>query len=49
MRAICCVCGLLYDVKEPMDQDVETHGYCEDCFEILMSNYHWTKKEKEGK
>lgn len=38
MRSVCCECGLLYDVKPPLDNDAETHGLCDGCFEITMRN-----------
>ena len=38
MRCLCCECGILYDVKPPLDQDDESHGYCEICFEWIMHN-----------
>ena len=38
MRVICCECGILYDVKPPSDQDDESHGLCENCFEWIMYN-----------
>ena len=38
MRCICCECGILYNVKPPFEQDDESHGYCEICFEWHMHN-----------
>lgn len=34
MRRVCCVCKILYGLKEPLDDDSETTGYCPDCFEV---------------
>lgn len=31
MRQICYVCGFLYGVKEPIEDDRETHGICPEC------------------
>jgi hypothetical protein len=38
MRSICCECKILFDVKEPYEIDLETHGYCDECFAIVMKN-----------
>jgi hypothetical protein len=37
------VCGTLYGIKEPLDDDSETHGLCPECFELEMKkidDYH---------
>lgn len=47
MRSICCECGILFDVKEPFDQDDETHGFCDECFEIIMNNIEIRRKTRE--
>lgn len=31
MRQVCCVCKKLYGIKEPFDDDSETHGICPEC------------------
>jgi hypothetical protein len=36
MRQICCRCGILYGIKEPIEDDSETHGLCEECFPLEM-------------
>lgn len=36
MRQICYICGILYGVKEPFEDDSETHGLCPECFELEM-------------
>jgi len=38
MRQICMDCGILYGVKEPYDDDHETHGLCGECFAIHLRN-----------
>lgn len=38
MRQICCVCKILYGIKEPLDNDSETHGFCPECLKIQMKN-----------
>ncbi len=38
MRSICCYCGILYDLKEPIEDDHETHGICGECLPGLISN-----------
>ena len=47
MRSICCECNILFDVKEPYEQDDETHGYCDQCFEMVMANYGSNLKRKQ--
>ena len=42
MRQICMDCGILYGIKEPLEDDSETHGLCEECFPLEMQ-----KIEKE--
>ena len=36
MRQICMDCNILYGIKEPLDDDSETHGLCEECFDLEM-------------
>lgn len=50
MRCQCVECGLIYDIKEPYEQDDVTGGYCDLCFEIIMHNLtvQRDKKRKEG-
>jgi len=38
MRCICCVCKILYNVKEPFEDDSETHGFCNECYDWLHNN-----------
>jgi hypothetical protein len=28
------VCKILYGTKEPLDDDSETHGLCQECFDV---------------
>jgi len=44
MRQICYDCGILYGVKEPLDDEDETHGLCPECFQLEME-----KLDKEQK
>lgn len=37
MRRICMICGILYGIKEPYEDDSETHGLCDECFPIEMA------------
>lgn len=41
---MCYICGILFGVKEPLANDNETHGICDECFPMVMENY---KKEME--
>jgi hypothetical protein len=43
MRCICVECGFLYNLKEPIEDDETTHGYCDECFAIYINNLE-TKK-----
>ncbi len=36
MRQICSVCKKFYGFKEPFEDDSETHGFCDECYEIEM-------------
>ncbi len=38
MRCQCVICGILYDVKEPFDNDQVSHGYCELCWPWVQNN-----------
>lgn len=49
MRCICSECGMLYDLKEPIDNDQETHGFCDECFEIITSNLKKRKEKEDGR
>jgi hypothetical protein len=37
MRRVCCICGIFYGFKEPLEDDSETHGLCPECFENEMA------------
>ena len=37
MRRICQECGQLFGLKEPLEDDSETHGLCDECFKIVMA------------
>jgi len=34
MRQVCYICGVLYGIKEPYEDDSETHGLCDECFSL---------------
>ena len=34
MRRVCCICKILYGLKEPLEDDSETTGFCPECFEL---------------
>ena len=36
MRQVCMICGILYGIKEPLEDDSKTHGLCEECFPLEM-------------
>jgi hypothetical protein len=38
MRCICCYCEILYDVKEPFEDDSTSHGMCEECAPAVFGN-----------
>jgi hypothetical protein len=44
MRCVCVYCGILYNVKEPLENDSETHGSCDECYRIEMHNLVIYKK-----
>lgn len=45
MRCVCCTCGILYNVKEPFEDDSVGHGICEECFPWVMINLGLERKE----
>ena len=48
MRQICMSCGMLYGVKLPIEDDRKTHGFCDDCFDIITKNITlWEEEEKK--
>ncbi len=46
MRSICYVCGILFDIKPPFDNDAETHGICDECWTIVRPAL---KEEMKGR
>ena len=38
MRCQCSYCNIIYDLKEPFDDDSVSHGICEECFPWVMNN-----------
>jgi len=47
MRQICMVCGILYGIKEPLGDDSETHGICEECFPLELKKIEIELKKAE--
>jgi len=37
MIQICSVCKIVYGEKEPYEDKRLTHGYCPDCFKVVMA------------
>jgi hypothetical protein len=44
MRQVCYNCKILYGIKEPLDDDSETHGLCPECFELEMAKLDTEQK-----
>jgi len=44
MRQVCYICGILYGLKEPYDNDAETSGICDECLPLEIERL---KKERE--
>ena len=38
MRCQCTICGIIYDLKEPYEDDSVSHGYCEICWPWVKHN-----------
>ena len=38
MRCECVYCEILYNVKEPFEDDSVSHGMCEECSPIVLGN-----------
>jgi hypothetical protein len=38
MRCECCICNILYDVKEPFEDDSVSTGMCPECAPIILGN-----------
>jgi len=37
MRLVCYICKILYGIKEPLNDNRETHGLCPECFKLEMA------------
>ena len=57
MRRVCMDCNILFGIKEPLDDDSETHGLCPECFQVEMKKIEdykengidpWKKVEPEA-
>lgn len=50
MREVCCECGILFGVKEPLNNDCETGGICEWCFPWVMAKVeHWKEERRKAR
>jgi len=38
MRCVCMECKKLYNIKEPFENDDETHGLCDECLSIYLKS-----------
>jgi len=38
MRCQCNYCGIIYDLKEPFEDDSVSHGICPECLPAVMKN-----------
>ena len=38
MRQACLVCKILYGLKEPLEDDSITHGFCPECYAFQRAN-----------
>ncbi len=45
MKQICYICSDLYGIKEPIEDERETHGLCPKCFTVEMDKLR-TKAEE---
>ena len=48
MRQICCICKILYGIKEPLDDDSETHGICPECLPGELKKIEKEMEKIEG-
>jgi hypothetical protein len=48
MRQVCYICGILYGIKKPYENDEETHGLCEECFPVVMANIERKMEKVKG-
>jgi len=48
MRQVCMDCGILYGIKEPLEDDSETHGLCEECFPLEMKKIEKELEKTKG-
>jgi len=37
---------MLYGIKEPLENDSETHGICDECFPLIVANLAQEMKER---
>lgn len=47
MRRICMVCGRLFGLKAPFEDDRETHGLCPECFDLEMKKIEQALTERQ--
>jgi len=48
LRRICCICGLFFGFKEPLSDDSETHGICDEDWKIIINNLKIKKAIEKG-
>lgn len=55
MKQLCCKCGVIYGIKEPITDSSYTHGFCPDCLmeqgvvEFLSSSLKISTKHEGNK
>jgi hypothetical protein len=47
MRVQCAYCSIIYDLKEPFDDDSVSHGICPECYPGVIKNIEIELKELE--
>ncbi len=48
MRVICSYCGILYNLKEPLNDDHESHGICDICWDWVQTNLKLEIEQRRG-
>jgi len=38
MRVVCSYCDILFNLKDPIEKDEETHGICPECLPWILHN-----------
>lgn len=47
MRCQCSYCDIIYDLKEPFEDDSVSHGICEECWPWVENNLQIELSESE--